>query len=178
MTSVTTALSLVSNFDRVPQDVLKEAARIGTETHRYALAAMQGFDLQPPEDIEPFVEKTLRWFELHVEEVVHAEVEVIHPDFRYIGHCDLVAVLKREKRPCVIDLKRVATVQPTTGMQLAAYLEAGQRTFKEKYGRRFALHIPRDGECRAVEFKNPNDFPAFLAALTLYNHLNKEGATR
>lgn len=173
MVSVTQVLSIISNYNSVPAGVMAEAARIGTETHRYALAEMLGYALDPPDDIAIFVEKVRRWHELHVQEVLHVEPEVIHRDFGYIGHVDMICVLKLEKKPCIVDLKRVAAVQPTTALQLAAYQEAAQKTFKEKYHRRFALHVPKEGECKAVEFKNQNDFPAFLNCLSLYNHLRK-----
>jgi len=187
---VTEILSIFDRgFGRVPQDILAEAARVGTEVHRYALGWVRAggvHPIPPPEDIAPYVEKVIDWIEGHVEEILKingkpcAEWEFMHP-MGFQGRVDLVARIRGDRGFSVVDLKRAASVDPFVGLQLAAYALGVERVLGKKIKRRIALRIPRDrGPCAAVEFRDhEGDAWAFLSALQLYRHLKgRERRTR
>lgn len=180
--SVTTALSVLDHgFGDIPYHIMQEAARIGKETHRFCLGwiASDGALFGAAPDISPFVDKFIKWFESTVQEVFMiegkpaVEVYVTHPS-GYAGHIDLIAKIKGDRTFSIIDLKRTAMISKFVGLQLAGYQYAAEAQFNRVFKRRFALHIPKEGPCKAVEFNKIADRIHFLNALQLYKYL-KEG---
>jgi hypothetical protein len=169
---VTEVLSVVARFQGIPPEIIARAAAVGTEVHKYGLAYARGYYLEPPENVAAYVARFREWVDFAVEEVFEVETEVRSTAFRYVGHVDLVARLRGDTMPAILDLKRVAVVDPIVGLQLAAYHQAVSERYE--VGRRLAIWIPPTlAECKAIEFGDANDFPAFLNALSLFHHLRK-----
>jgi len=178
MISVTKALSVLDlGYGDIPYDILEEAARIGTETHRFCLGwvASEGTLFGPDPEIAGYVDRFIEWYEMSVEEVFRidgkpaVEVEVRMDD--WIGHIDLIAKMKGDRTFSIIDLKRTVLVSKSVGLQLAGYQIAAEKTFKRRFKRRFALHIPKEGPCEAKEFENRADRIHFLNSVQLYKYL-------
>lgn len=171
---VTEVLSVLgTGLEYINPHILQEAARIGTETHRHALGALKGAYVPAPPEIEPYVQKVLRWVELTRFLPWETEIEIRIHALKIVGRVDLIGFFPNEKLPVVIDLKRTASVGWTTGLQLAAYKEGLERLYRRKFGRRIALNIPKEGECKAIDNWPDDDLVAFYAAVTLYQHSKK-----
>jgi hypothetical protein len=97
---------------------------------------------------------------------------VVSKKFGYAGTFDLLAVLKGDTIPSVIDLKTSKDFWPTMALQLAAYREALLEEGK-KVSRRLVVRIDKL-ETEKLEIKeytqHARDFNAFLAALSLFRY--------
>ena len=152
---VTEGLSVLDRgLGRIPRATLQEAARIGTETHRYALGWVRSeFQEFPvPDDILPYYEAFRKWFDDTVVDVLYdgdapmAEWRFELKDLGLTGRLDLIAKVRGDRCWSLIDLKRVYHVDRVVGLQLAAYQMGAERRLPAKVhiGRRFALQIPKE----------------------------------
>lgn len=93
--------------------------------------------------------------------------------YGYAGTLDLAGVLTKKKhapRSAIIDIKRTLTGAPAVGVQLAGYKDGWNRAAlgrAEWADLRFGLQLRPSGEYRLEPFESPDDFPAFLACLTI-----------
>lgn len=177
-TSVTTALSVVrkEGLERWRGEVgneeadriRDEAAEAGSTIHDRCALIAQG-NAEPD---SPATECFASWLREAVAQVIHVEKVVWSEAHRYAGRSDLVAWLKGDRLPSVIDIK-TGRVWPEHGLQLAAY----QRAYAEhgiKVERRLVIQLDRDGSGYTVrEFRDPRDFHMFLYALALYNYFHE-----
>ena len=181
---VTDITGLAGGYAGVSAEVLQRAAQMGIEVHRFGLcyASLGHVPIAVPAEINPYLLRFQEWFDNHVTEVAEfkdkkaVELRIQMPTHHLTGRIDLIARLKGDRGWSLIDLKRVATVLPTVGMQLAAYQHLAEWKLKIKIARRIALHIPKEGKCRAVEFSSVNDLAAFWNAWSLYTYLHSIGA--
>ena len=120
--SVTQVLSPWSDFSRVRPEVLHAAALRGTRVHAIAAAILKGHYVpQPDPDIRGYVESFRRWVDLMAPVVVAVEPLWVCPVLGIQGHPDLVAVLKGDYYPTLIDLKTPVTKLRTWRLQIAGY---------------------------------------------------------
>ena len=189
--SVTTALSIIrkeylerwrgSVGNRAADEVFSSAGDLGSSVHNYCESISRG---QPIGDIDDekiylMVMGYKEWFERHVRKVWFVERVVCHSLYRYAGRLDLVAVIKGDRLPSVIDLKTgnmgSQEALKEVGLQLSGYKEALlQENIKTK--RRIVLHIDKHspGKIKAKEppCDHKTDFNMFLYTLQLHNHFN------
>lgn len=107
-----------------------------------------------------------------VDTVIETEQMVVSKRFGYAGTFDLLAVLKEDTTPSVIDLKTSKDFWPTMALQLAAYREALLEEGK-KVARRLVVRIDKleTGKLEIKEYtQHARDFNAFLAALSLFRY--------
>ena len=173
--SVTECLSVIGRFQGIPPKLLQQAAGQGTKVHKYCLARAKGLYLPAPDDVAPYVEAFERWMATAAEDVLCVEEPLRDSGLMLTGTVDLVARIKGEKLYSIIDLKRTATVDWITGLQLAAYGHLAWKKFDRKFGPRYALQMQAGVECRAIPFTDPKDWDAFMCAYSLYNHSRKGG---
>jgi len=115
------------------------------------------------EGIEPYCD-AYRLFRSQVAyEVIAQEERVYHPRHQYAGTIDRVALI--DGRRGVLDIKTAARFSPTWGLQLAAYAAALPSTSTL---RRWVLQLKANGQYELHQFTRPDDYAAFLAALTLH----------
>jgi hypothetical protein len=93
--------------------------------------------------------------------IIAIEQTVEHPTLRYCGRLDRIVEINGRRG--VLDLKG-PWMSPTFGMQCEAY----RRCLNPMPPARWTLHLSDDGY-RLIEHTDRDDWPAFHAALTLYN---------
>lgn len=175
---VTDVLGMLSDYGRVPNGRLEEAQRIGIETHRYSLSWIADPDMSFPSSdptVSPYVDKVKDWFTANVEEAIVVEKPFHWKAMGFAGRIDLICRMRGDKQNSVVDLKRVYAVSKITALQTAAYMMGAAECLKIKVKRRFALHIPAEGPCKAVEFTTVGDWGGFMHALLLYRYLVSAG---
>lgn len=179
--SVTTALQIIrrpqleqwrGNLGNEEADrVMNEAADFGSAVHDHCQQINLGRRIVAP---LPLIEAYQQWFDATVKEVIHVEQAVWSDTYWYAGRCDLVAVLKGDKVPTVIDLKTSKGVWPDMALQLSAYRQAyEEQGLKTK--RRIIVHLDKiNGVVKAKEFKtgHKDDLRMFLYACELWRYFN------
>ena len=154
---------------------MEEAADIGKAVHRLCHAYNVGQSFIIPDGIVGELFSAYRgWFAGNVDRVVFAEKVVVSRKYRYAGTADLLAIIKGDMVPAVIDVKCTGGFWPTMPLQLAGYREA----ILEEGGqvnRRLIVRLDKDepGLLQVKEFtEHSRDFHVFLCALGLYRYLN------
>ena len=171
--SVTRILSPWADFSGIPEEVLANAARRGTDVHRICGCIAQGLWFPAiPEDCTLFVESFRRWFPV-VEIVVLSEGELADTRLGYCGHPDLICRIRGDKALTLIDFKTPASKSPLWRAQLAAYKhlarEAGHDV--QRVG---SLRLKRDGGHPIFDeyTDNATDLAGFVAALNAHRYFN------
>lgn len=182
--SVTTALGIIRKpvlewwrgemGNEEADRIAGEAADLGTDVHGLCQDINRGLTVCPRADLEPILAGYQDWFNLSVEEVLAVERVVVSRRYQYAGTLDLLAVLKGDSLPTVIDIKTSRDVYPDMGLQLAGYrgalAEEGIIT-----GRRLILWLgkhDRAGRWKTREFtQHDADYCHFLYALSLWRYL-------
>ena len=152
-----------------------EAAEIGKAVHRLCHAYNIGQSFIIPDGIVGELFSAYRgWFAGNVDKVIFAEKVVVSRKYSYAGTADLLAIIKGDTVPALIDVKCTGGFWPTMPLQLAGYREAileggGQ------VDRRLIIRLDKDelGLLQVKEYtEHTRDFNAFLCALGLYRYLN------
>jgi len=156
--------------DRIREDM----AQIGTSLHHICrlFNQDQSFEIPATSQIGQMFSTYRQWFEMVVDTVIETERLVVSKKFGYAGTLDLLAVLKGDTTPSVIDLKTSKDFWPTMALQLAAYREALLEEGRE-VDRRLVVRIDKlkTGKLEIKEYtQHARDFNAFLAALSLFRY--------
>lgn len=94
-------------------------------------------------------------------EVLDVEMRAYNPHYRYAGTIDRVARFRGQV--AVVDLKCGAKLA-CHALQLSAY-----RELVPEASLRLGLHLKGDGSYRIETYSDPNDWPTFAAAASLYH---------
>ena len=167
---VTQILRPLVDFSRVPRDVLAAKADLGTRVH-LACELDDDDDLDEAsvqDDVAPYLAAYRRFRAEARPAVVASEQQVYSVAHRYAGTLDRVLQLNGER--WLVDLKTCITTPGSAGPQTAAYLHA---LADPTVTRRAALRLRPDGTYRLDPLTDPNDWPTFLACLTVHRHLEK-----
>jgi hypothetical protein len=174
--SVTTVLSIFSDFSRIDPRVLQVAAERGTRVHQACAAIAQGlFVGEIPEDLQGYVASFRRWFET-VETVELVEQRLQDAVFQYHGTPDMVVRLRGDQAPRLIDLKTPYSKGKLWASQIAAYNRLFTVSTGQECEHSGTLRLRRDGrppifdECR----HGASDLQGFLCALGAYRHFMME----
>jgi len=151
-----------------------EMAQIGTSVHNVCRVFNrdQSFEVPVTSQIGQMFNAYRRWFEMAIDTVIETEQLAVSKKFGYAGTFDLLAVLKGDTIPSVIDLKTSKDFWPTMALQLAAYREALLEEGKQ-VNRRLVVRIDKleTGKLEVKEYtQHARDFNAFLAALSLFRY--------
>lgn len=176
--SVTTILKAVTDLDGINPHILAYAADRGTAVH-YACELYDLDDLDwssLSDELVPYVEA---WVDFRAStgfKPERIESRVFHPGLFYAGTLDRTGVLYDERS--VIDIKTTATMYPWVGLQTAAYQEALHASEPEapRHTKRYAVQLKNDGKWKLHEYKDPTDWPTFIALCTVLNWSNKHKA--
>ena len=121
--SVTQILAPLVDYSQVPRAVLERAQKLGQAVHRmtelYDLDDLDMDDLA--DELRPYL---TAWIKFRAETGFVPETiekRLYHPGLRYAGTPDRSGLISR--RRAVIDLKKMLTLGPVIGLQLAAYKE-------------------------------------------------------
>lgn len=172
--SVTQTLAPLVDYSMVPKDTLERARLLGQAVHRMTELYDQD-DLDMDDLADELVPYLTAWIKFRAETGFVPETiekQLYHPTLRYAGTPDRSGLIRR--RRAVIDLKKMLTLGPVIGIQLAAYKE-----LFEKNGTpiedRYALGLRADGTYRLHPYTDKGDWPVFLSLLTIRNWKEKHG---
>lgn len=168
MVRVTEVLSILDYG--APKNRMELQAETGKLVHRHVLTTLAGLYLPPPHPfIKVYVDRTLKWCDRMIEEVMGVEVEVKDTKLGLKGHIDLLAKLKGYRLPYVLDLKRVSSLHWITRLQLSAYHKLATQKWRRQFCRA-AIHIPVNGEIKMWEppSRVEDDWAGFLNCMMLY----------
>lgn len=162
---VTSVLSPLTDFSRVPPHVLEAASNFGKAVHRACelddLSMLDEDQLDPA--LVPYLEGWRKFSADYAVEWDLIEEPVYHATMNYAGTPDRFG--KVNGRPAVVDIKSTDQLYPSVGPQLAAYANALQNPYAD----RIAVQLKADGTYVAKPYKDPTDWPVFASLMTLRN---------
>ncbi len=171
--SVTQVLAPLSAnaYRGVSQEVMERAAEIGTAVHKMIELDVQGVldELSLHPSIEQYLPAWRRFLVESRAEILRSEMRVASRRYGFAGTLDLYLLIHGQR--ALVDAKRVAQVQRTTGPQTAGYEIALREEMALPPGvriDRYALQLV-DDKFRLIPLTDPADQRVFLAALTLHN---------
>jgi hypothetical protein len=172
--SVTKILSKYHEFSKVPAETLEAAQARGIDIHEYCANYARGvWTLPLPDYLSGYGESFKIWFNGYVEKVILVEPELRDCDLGFSGHPDLIAVLRGDGFPSVIDYKTPITTGKTWSAQIGAYLHLAKKAGIDAR-RGGALKLKADGS--AASFIPCDDglqaFAIFLNALNAHRYFN------
>lgn len=175
---VTSVLSWLSGYDKVPGGYLEPAAFRGTWVHR-ATELVDEDDLDwstVPAEFKPYIDAWSLFKQRTGFVPDLSEERVFSKRHWYAGMLDRAGSFEiLDARPCVLDIKTTAVLHPVVALQTAAYQAALPPAIAKRYkGPRCTVQLRKDGTFRLEWHKSPNDLARFLAALTLYQWSNQQ----
>lgn len=171
--NVTRALSLITNYDRIPAGILKHAQDEGIAIHRTVELYCKG-DLDEdslPEWLVPRLAAFKKFLAETGFAIEASEQRVYHERYGYAGQLDFVGTMqmpqgrKVRTMPAIVDVKRSFFAGRAIGLQVAAYDAALP---SERPRLRYALQLRADATYRFEPFNDPSDFPNFIACLSVW----------
>lgn len=157
--------------------IMEEAGELGSEIHDIAENIARGklWDATS-EDVVKMGEALESWFADNVLDVIATEQFVFHPLYQYAGRLDLIALVRGDEHPSIIDIK-TGGVWPEAYLQLAAYQTAYEGQHLKWIERRIVLHVDKKNPGSIIAKDAPHDsvtdWNMFLYALELYRYFNK-----
>jgi len=175
--NVTRVLERITDYSRIPRDVLLRAQTEGRHIHKAVeLDARNDLDWETlPEWMIGHLEAWRKFQHDTRFEILASEERLFHPRFRYAGTLDLVGPLSTVMS--LIDIKRSFYAGPAINLQTAAYADAYRAIHPKapRIRRRFGLQLRANGTYRLEPFDEEDDIQAFLAYLTCYRWEQKHG---
>ncbi len=172
--SVTEVLRPFVDYSRVRPEILDHAARRGSRVHRACLTEARG-RWAPPllEGERGYFESFLIWIKNTVEEVCEVEPEWTDDVLGFVGHPDLVVVIKGDRGITVVDLKTPTELKRVWGCQLGAYGRLAEIHGYREIERVGSLRLRKHGGLPTFDhFKDWRmAFNAFLGALTAERYI-------
>lgn len=170
--SVTDALSVVTNFDKVPPEILERARIFGHHVHKtihyFCIGDLNEALLTP--DVRARLFSFKRFLHETHFEVSHSEEVVVDRSNRYCGTLDLRGrhLRRGRRRRALIDLKSGA-VPKTVGPQTAGY----QYACEDPPELRFALQLA-ENSYRLIPLTAAEDYSFFISCLNVFKFSLKE----
>lgn len=170
--NVTRIIAPLSDYSRIPPDVLEKARQEGNAIHSMIDMDCKGVLDSVPEWMLGHRRAWDRFKEETGLECWVSEHKMFHPRLHYAGTSDLIGMLPKIKTvngPAVVDAKRSLYAGPAIGLQTAAYRKQWNDTegknLRIPEQNRFALQLGGNGQYRLTRFDQPDDETAFIACL-------------
>lgn len=170
VTEILAAVDLDPDFFLVPPEILKAARARGIAVHAAIEAITYGYydeRLDPP-DVAPYVVAYKKFchdsgYRAHV-----AEIEVIHPAWRYRGHPDSIGLLGGQW--VLVDWKTADSLNlKCVSYQVVAYFSAWNASHPtEQLHAAAAVQLNSDGDYKYHEIDVSAALPVWLAAVTIF----------
>ncbi len=175
-TRVTEPLDGFSKYDMIPEEVLEKAADRGRRIHKYCEMYSQGLFYNVDDDCRNQMMCFEKWFDENVVKVIFCEKRIYHPIYMLTGCVDMLAILKGDIQPSVIDIKSTCNTYKSWSLQTAAYQMLLQDILEIKPISRIAINLPKTGNSiKVLEYGNyDEDIRLYLNCLELYRFLNPE----
>ena len=168
---VTEVLMPFSTLTEIDPQTLANAADRGTRVHSYCEAHALGlFVADVDEDCKNYFNVFKVWFDEMVEKVLHSEKRMNSPTLRLSGAMDMIAILKGDTKPTLVDIKTPASPSTSWQLQTAAYQLLAKECLNENVERRICLMLPKYKDtAKVVEYEDhKGDQAKYLMALELY----------
>jgi hypothetical protein len=167
--SVTQIIKPLYSFDGIDSGVLEYAAARGRAVHK-AVELWNANDLDES-TLDPVLVPYLEAYKKFATEMkftaTHSERHLAHPSMHYAGTPDIEGKINegKHKGEWLVDLKAVAVLHASAGVQLAAYANLiGKPSI-----RRAAVQLKPTGKYLFEEYPSKADWPTFVACLTVHN---------
>lgn len=174
--SVTQVLSKMHDFAGVPLEVLEAAQERGTAVHLLTQYHDEG-DLDEASVAPVYAGYLHGWRRFsadHCAAWLDIEAKGYSRRFGFAGTVDRRGSLKHAPR-AIVDIKTSLQPHRVWGMQTAAYRQiASEQDPDWAMARRFTVQLRADGTYSLLPWDDPDDWPAFLALITLTNWTNKQ----
>lgn len=160
---------------KIPQWRIEGAVVRGNDVHKFCTTTALKEWAPKPILYEGYCDSFLWWFEECVEEVLLVEQRLDDRVLGFFGHPDLIARLKGNSWPCVVDLKTPKTRSKLWRAQIAAYTHLA---VKNGYGPILApggsLRLQEDGRPPRFDLYDyqAQDLAAFISLLNWTRWLN------
>lgn len=165
--SVTGILKPLIDYSMINPATLQAASELGTMVHQ----TTELFDLGTldEDDLDPILQPYLNAWKQFRHEVGFVpdtvESRMYHPKFKYCGTSDRTGAIRGIK--AVVDIKKMMTLGPVIGPQLAAYKEM-HNLDGAGIEKRYALGLRPDGTYRLQEYTDHSDLACFMSLLTIH----------
>lgn len=172
--NVTSIIAPLTDYSRIPLDVLERAKSEGRAIHKMIELAVKGIldDEDLPEWLRGRHRAWLRFLAESGFEPIVSEHQMYHPQLGYAGTCDLVGLmrnLKKVKGCAMVDVKRSLYGGPAIGLQTGAYTKVWNDTEPKdmRVTNRFALVLNDNSTYKLPEFDDASDVGVFLGQLAI-----------
>lgn len=167
---ITSLMEPIHSYDGVPDWILERKAEIGSFVHYatelYDQGTLDEGTLSPL--LAPYVEAWKAFRRAHTGRIHAVEPKLFHHGHGYAGQPDRCMQIDSDYD--VLEIKTTANLFNAVGVQLMAQkhlLEAAMPGVR--IGRRIAIQLKADGTYRLREYKDPHDWPTFIALLSIAN---------
>lgn len=173
---VTEVLKPFTNYDKVPQKILSNAATRGTSVHATCAGIAKGAWI-PETMIDPeylgYVKSFKLWMEAQVKDFHIIEKRYSCNNMKYSGQVDFV-IKGNDEKWYLVDLKTSARPQKTYPLQMAAYEKLLQGAGITVSGA-MLVYLDKDGEFPDIHLieEFTHEFHVFQCALDCYHYFNK-----
>lgn len=153
-----------------------ECRERGTIIHEAIADYLQGLKNFPlPEDWQPYFDSFLKWAPI-IDKVVLLEERLINEKLGYCGQLDLIAILKGDNEPTVIDFKTSQAAQKPWRLQASAYRNLAEVDRGIQIHRSISVRLKKNGSgCLINEYNSyKKDFNIFLSCLNAYKFFNNK----
>lgn len=139
----------VGNFEA--DRISSEAASLGTAFHEVAADINRGSHMkrgwQPPGHFREMSFAYIDWLHQNIGQILEVEKLAVSEELKYAGTMDLLAILKGDSSPSIIDVKTSNSVSPDWPLQLSAYKLAVEEEMGIQIARRVIIRVPKTGVC-------------------------------
>lgn len=168
---VTEVLSRYTKLSEIDPATVAAAADRGSRVHSFCEMYMLNlFVTDVDEDCKNYFNAFKKWFDDTVTTVLYVEKRINNDNLRISGQIDLIAMLKGDSEPTLIDIKTPQTESSTWQLQTAAYHMLARKELDFKSLRRICVMLPKSNPyARVIEYENHvRDSDLFLKALDLH----------
>ena len=168
---VTEVLTPFSTLGGIDPTILANAADRGSRVHAYCESHALGlFVADVDDDCKNYFEVFKVWFDDMVEKVLFTEERLNSHIYRISGAFDMIAILKGDSRPTLVDIKTPASPSTSWQLQTAAYQLLAKEVLGIDVERRICLMLPKYKDMvKVVEYADhKRDQELYLKALELY----------
>lgn len=171
--SVSEVIRFISQetYSNIDQRTLDNAADRGSRVHRTCEVLDKYRSAEYDDDLEPYIMAYHQFLKDHKPTWKGIETAKHHPGLLYAGTIDRYGEMDGES--VIIDLKTVSTINKRL---ITPQLNAYSMMFDTPPMAMYALHLTKDGEYKLIDI--PFDKTAFMACLTLHNHMESTRCDR
>ena len=172
---VTEILSPFSGLDKIPKDIVANAARRGTKVHEICEGIIKGLgEWDVDDETKPYVDSFKEWWQ-DGKEVIEVERRFWDDELCITGQVDLI--LRVDGKITIVDLKTSYKPSKTWPIQGSAYAMLAQNAGIEVTAIQF-IHLKRDGSPAEVHHYEI-DFDLFKKCYDVYQYFyGKSNATK